>query len=189
MVLEGRPIAGGGVKSAELTLRGFIHDVCSSAHNGITGNPVLRNDELKLGDYGLEYIFPAPVFHMPFPVGFFLTQCRDLDRTCEEFAKFSKKDGASYRRFITEYETVRPILSEVTFNPIGFGKPLNERLAEHPQGKLWQRRLAMSAWEIIRDTFEDDHCRAFMLASPWGNVPPDYPVTGRSAYQTFHQQR
>ena len=46
MVLEGRPIPGGGVKSAELTLRGFIHDVCSSAHNGIYGNPALKKMKL-----------------------------------------------------------------------------------------------------------------------------------------------
>src|SRR5712671_1039808 len=50
LVLEGRPIVGGGVKSAHLTLEGFVHDVCSSAHNGIHGNPLIRNDELKLGD-------------------------------------------------------------------------------------------------------------------------------------------
>jgi phytoene dehydrogenase-like protein len=56
LVLEGRPIAGGGVKSAHLTLPGFVHDVCSSAHNGIHGNPLLREDELKLGNHGLEYI-------------------------------------------------------------------------------------------------------------------------------------
>ena len=31
VVLEGRPTVGGGVKSAQLTLRGFIHDTCSSA--------------------------------------------------------------------------------------------------------------------------------------------------------------
>ena len=68
MVLEGRPIVGGGVKSAELTLRGFVHDVCSSAHNGIYGNPALRNDELKLGDYGLEYILPDPFFICRFPM-------------------------------------------------------------------------------------------------------------------------
>src|SRR6266481_71812 len=61
LVLEGRPIVGGGVKSAQLTLRGFTHDICSSAHNGIHGNPILRDDELKLGEYGLEYIYPDPV--------------------------------------------------------------------------------------------------------------------------------
>ena len=35
VVLEGRPLAGGDVKIAEWTLRGFLHDTCSSAHNGI----------------------------------------------------------------------------------------------------------------------------------------------------------
>jgi phytoene dehydrogenase-like protein len=59
VVLEGRPIAGGGVKSAELTLRGFQHDVCSSAHNVIQDNPMLRDDELKLGEYGAIWIAPA----------------------------------------------------------------------------------------------------------------------------------
>jgi phytoene dehydrogenase-like protein len=189
VVLEGRPIVGGGVKSAELTLRGFKHDVCSSAHNGIHGNPLLRDDELELGDYGLKYLYPDPVFHMPFPDGSYLTQWRDLDRTCAEFAKFSKKDGDAYRRMITEYETVKPLLSAVTFSPVGFGKPINERLAEHPRGKLWQRRLALSAWEILRDTFEDDHCRAFMTGCPYSLQPLQDPMTGRAAYIPLHQQR
>jgi phytoene dehydrogenase-like protein len=189
VVLEGRPIVGGGVKSAELTLRGFKHDVCSSAHNGIHGNPLLRDDELKLRDYGLEYLYPDPVFHMPFPDGSYLTQWRDLDRTCAEFAKFSKKDGQAYRRMIAEYETVKPLLNAVTFSPVGFGKPINERLAEHPRGKLWQRRLALSAWEILRDTFEDDHCRAFMTGCPYSLQPLQDPMSGRAAYIPLHQQR
>jgi phytoene dehydrogenase-like protein len=189
VVLEGRPIAGGGVKSAHLTLEGFVHDVCSSAHNGIHGNPLLKNDELKLGDYGLEYIYPDPVFHMPFPDGSYLTQWRDLDRTCAQFAKFSKKDGAAYRRMITEYETVKPLLGAVAFSPIGFGKSLNELLAAHPQGNIWQRRLAMSAWEILKETFEDDHCRAFMLGCPYSLQPVLDPASARAAYIPLHQQR
>src|SRR6202051_4808187 len=82
LVLEGRPLIGGDVKTAELTLRGFKHDTCSSAHNGIQENPLLRDNELNLADYGLEYIFPDPVFHMPFLDGGYITQWRDLDRTC-----------------------------------------------------------------------------------------------------------
>jgi phytoene dehydrogenase-like protein len=188
LVLEGRPIAGGGVKSAEVTLRGFQHDVCSSAHNGIQDNPVLRNDELRLGDYGLEYIFPDPVFHMPFPDGSYLTQWRDVERTCAEFAKFSKNDAIAYRRMISEYEPLRPVLTSVACTPIGFGKTLSERLEEHPRGKLWQRRFAMSAWEIIRDNFVDDHCRAFMMGCPFSLQPPEEPMTARNAYLPFHQQ-
>jgi phytoene dehydrogenase-like protein len=189
LILEGRPIVGGGVKSAHLTLAGFTHDVCSSAHNGIHGNPVIRDNELNLSDYGLEYLYPDPVFHMPFPDGSYLTQWRNLDHTCAEFAKFSKKDGEAYRRMITDYETVKPLLNAVTFTPIGFGKPLNERLVAHPQGKIWQRRLAMSAWEIVSETFEDDHCRAFMLGCPYSLQPVDAPMSARAAYIPLHQQR
>jgi phytoene dehydrogenase-like protein len=189
LVLEGRPTVGGCVKTAETTLVGFKHDTCSSAHNSIFDNPLMRNDELKLGDYGLEYIYPDPVIHRPFPDGSHITQWRDPDRTVEEFAKFSKKDAATYRRMMSEYEEVAPIFEAVTFSPIGFGKSLNERLAAHPKGKFWQRRIAMAAWDIVRDNFEDDHCRAFMLASPWSNQPAQFPMTGRTVYGPFQQQR
>ncbi len=183
LVLESRPIVGGGVKTTQLTLRGFKHDVCSSAHVLIQDSPILRNDELGLGEYGLEYLFPDPVVHIPFPDGSYITQWLNLDRTCEEFAKFSKKDAAAYRRMMTEYEAVKPIFAAAAYTPVGFGKPVNERLAEHPRGKLWQRRLAMSAWEIIRDNFEDDHCRAFMVWMAYQTVePPEAAMTGRLAY-------
>ena len=183
LVLEGRALVGGGVKTAELTLRGFHHDTCSSAHVLIQDSPIFRNDELKLGDYGLEYLFPDPVVHLPFPDGSYITQWRDLDRTCQEFARFSKKDAEAYRRMMTEYEEIHPLFASTAYTPIGFGKPLNERLAEHPKGKIWQRRLAMSAWEIIRENFEDEHCRAFMVWMAYQTVePPEAAATGRLAY-------
>jgi phytoene dehydrogenase-like protein len=165
LVLEGRPTIGGDVKTAEFTLRGFKHDTCSSAHNGIQENPLLRDNELNLGDYGLEYIFPDPVFHMPFLDGGSITQWRDLDRTCATFAKFSKKDGEAYRRMFHESETI------------------------DANAKFWQRRLAMSHWEVVRDNFEDWHSRTFMLACPWSQNPAQFPMTGRIAYSPFSQQR
>jgi phytoene dehydrogenase-like protein len=165
VVLEGRPTVGGDVKTAQLTLRGFQHDTCSSAHNGMQENPLIRDNELNLGDYGLEYIFPDPVFHMPFLDGAYITQWRDPERTIAEFAKISKKDGAAYRRMWKESENMQAT------------------------AKFWQRRLAMSHWEIIRDNFEDAHCRAFMLACPWLQEPAQYPMTGRIAYSPFGQQR
>lgn len=189
LILEGRPKVGGGVKTAQLTLRGFNEDVCSSAHQFLQDNPMMRNNELRLADYGLEYIDPDPIFHVPFPDGSYLTQWRDLDRTCAEFAKFSKKDGEAYRRMLAEFDAVRATLMAGSFTPIGFGKPLNDQLAAQPHGKLWQRRLAMSAWEIIRDTFEDEHSRAFMVyMAHLSAEPPDAPMTGRLAYGTARQQ-
>jgi phytoene dehydrogenase-like protein len=189
LILEGRPKIGGGVKTAELTLKGFHDDCCSTAHVFIQDNPLIKNNELKLSEYGLEYIDPDPIFHVPFPDGTYLTQWRDLDRTVAEFAKFSKKDSAAYRKMLNELDAVRSILVGGGFTPIGLAKPLNEQLAPVPHGKLWQRRLAMSAWDIIKDTFEDDHCRTFMLyVSHLAAEPPDAPVTGRLAYGAPRQQ-
>jgi phytoene dehydrogenase-like protein len=189
LILEGRPKIGGGVKTAELTLKGFHDDCCSTAHVFIQDNPLIKNDELKLADYGLQYIDPDPIFHVPFPDGAYLTQWRDLDRTCAEFAKFSKKDAAAYRKMLAELDAVRSLFTAGSFTPIGFAKPLNDQLAQVPHGKLWQRRLAMSAWDVIHDTFEDDHCRTFMLyMSHLAAEPPDAPVTGRLAYGAPRQQ-
>jgi phytoene dehydrogenase-like protein len=187
LVLEGRSVIGGNCVTEELTLPGFQHDSCGTAHVVIQDSPMLRNDELGLADYGLEYIHPDMVVHAPFPDGSYLTQWRDLDRTCEEFARFSKKDAAAYRRMMSEYEAVKPIFDAVSYTPVGFGKPINDRLAEHPQGKIWQRRIAMSAWEIIRDNFEDDHCRAFMMWMAFQTVvPPEWPMSGRLAYSLVY---
>ena len=118
---------------------------------------MMRNDELGLADYGLEYIHPEIVCHAPFLDGSYLTQYHDIDRTVEQFAKFSKKDAAAYRRMFDEYDAIKPLFDAASYTPIGFGKPINDRLNEHPDGRKWLRRTAQSAWEIIRDNFEDDH--------------------------------
>src|SRR6202051_595531 len=51
--LAGRPTWGADVKSAQCPLRGFIHDTCSSAHNGIQDTPLIRDKEIDLSGYGL----------------------------------------------------------------------------------------------------------------------------------------
>ena len=61
-VLEGAASIGGGTRTAELTLPGFAHDVCSGAHPMGILSPFFR--ELPLADYGLEWIRPgASVAH------------------------------------------------------------------------------------------------------------------------------
>src|ERR671930_2140743 len=155
-VLDARPVLGGDTATEELTLPGFHHDTCSTAHNLIQASPMLRNDELRLGDYGLEYIEPDPVVHIPFPDGTWLTQWRDLDRTCEEFAKFSTGDARAFRRMIEEYDAAKAAFGAYRNNPVGKAPRPEEAL----DGR-WRRRLAMSAWDVVRTEFEDWHTRAF----------------------------
>ncbi len=174
VVLEARPVVGGNTATEELTLPGFLHDSCSTAHNLIQASPVLRDDELNLSAYGLEYIRPDPVVHVPFPDGTWLTQWRDLDRTCEEFAKFSQRDADAFRHMMAEYDAVKDLIGAYRYTPVGWGPSLEQLFQTHPDGRAWIRRSVASAWEIIRDKFEDWHSRAFMLWMSFMTLqPPD----------------
>src|SRR6184192_1777897 len=67
LVLEANSTVGGGARSAELTLPGFVHDVCSAVHPLAAGSPFFRS--LPLAEHGLEWIHPpAPLAH-PFDDG------------------------------------------------------------------------------------------------------------------------
>src|ERR687886_1977818 len=143
-VLDARPMLGGDTATEELTLPGFLHDTCSTAHNLIQASPTLRDDELGLGDYGLEYIEPDPVVHIPFPDGTWLTQWLDLERTCEEFAKFSRSDANAFRRMIEEYDAAKGAFGAYRYTPVGWGPSLQERLARLPNGHRWLRRSVES---------------------------------------------
>ena len=182
-VLDARPVMGGDTATEELTLPGFLHDTCSTAHNLIQASPTIRDDELRLGEYGLEYIQPDPVVHIPFPDGTSLTQWRDLDRTCAEFAKFSRSDAEAFRGLIADYDSAKGAFGGYRYTPIGWGPSLPERLAGLPDGHRWLRRQAETAWDVIQREFEDPHTRAFMLWLAFMTLqPPENAGTGWLAY-------
>jgi phytoene dehydrogenase-like protein len=180
VVLEGRPMIGGATKTAELTLAGFHSDTCSCDHNTIQSNPMLKNDELHLKDYGLEYIYPDPAYHVPFADGSSITQWNDFDRTCDEIAKHSKKDAATFRRITDESEPVKKLLRANFFTPVGLTKEKGDPLASHPQAAMWRRRSLESMWNNLHTLFENEHVMTFMMA-PW---PENIlgPTSGMSAY-------
>jgi phytoene dehydrogenase-like protein len=191
LVLEARDGIGGDTNTEELTLPGFRHDTCSTAHNLIQASPTIRDDELHLGEYGLEYLHPDPVVHLPFADGAAITQWRDVDRSADELARFSRRDAVAFRTMLADYERVAPLFGRYRYTPIGWGPSLPELLAGHPDGGRWLRRQAMSAWEVIEDAFEDAHVRAFMLWMAFMTVqPPERPGTGALAYSIlFGRQR
>ena len=91
LVLEARETIGGGCRSAELTLPGFVHDVCSAIHPLGLGSPFFET--LPLGDHGLEWIHPpAPVAH-PMDDGTAVL----IERSVDETAAGLGPDGRAYR--------------------------------------------------------------------------------------------
>ena len=95
LVREAQETIGGGARSAELTLPGFVHDICSAIHPLAVGSPFFSN--LPLGDYGLEWVHPpAPLAH-PFDDGTAVVLERSLEATAENLGG----DGAAYQELMT----------------------------------------------------------------------------------------
>jgi phytoene dehydrogenase-like protein len=62
LVLEGRETVGGGLRTEELTLPGYRHDVCSAIHPLALASPFFRS--VPLEEHGVEWIHPpAPLAH------------------------------------------------------------------------------------------------------------------------------
>jgi phytoene dehydrogenase-like protein len=164
LVLDARAVPGGGVASEELLLPGFLLDSCSTGHTLIQTNPVLADDELGLiAEHGLAYIEPDPIAHVVFADGESLTMWLDLERTCEEIARFCSDDARAYRRLLAEYDSVKDVFARQRFTPVGWGPSFEQLLEGRDGAARWRRRAAMSAWDVVRHEFRSRHVRSFML--------------------------
>src|SRR3954469_22940910 len=181
VVLEAREIAGGGSVTEELSTPGFRFDSCSTGHTLIQPNPVLRDDELGLvREFGLQYMKPDPIAHVVFPDGEHFTHWLDIDRTLEEIARFSPRDADAYARALEEFAEIRAALGLYRFNPIGYVPPLEELLSDEPR---WLRRMAMTSYDVVTQTYEDPHIRSYILWQAFQTAQPvDSPGSGLLAY-------
>lgn len=92
LVYEAKSTIGGGARSAELTLPGFVHDVCSAFHPLGLGGPFLST--LPLDKYGLTWIQPSVPLAHPLDDGHVAL----LDRSLEITANRLGFDANAYRR-------------------------------------------------------------------------------------------
>ncbi|HSK94986.1 MAG TPA: NAD(P)/FAD-dependent oxidoreductase [Euzebyales bacterium] len=186
LVLEARDTIGGDTATEELTLPGFRHDSCSTAHNLLQSNPIVRDDELGLlANGGLEYLRPDPVVHLPFPDGSAMTMWRHRAATCASIARLSADDAAAYERLLDRYDEVKGAFAGYRATPIGDGPTLDERLAALPAsaGVRWRRLAPRSAWDVIRAEFGDERCRAALLWLAFLTMqPPQRPGTAALAH-------
>jgi phytoene dehydrogenase-like protein len=94
LTLEANATLGGGARSAELTLPGFVHDVCSAVHPLAFASPFFRT--LPLDRHGLEWINPpAPLAH-PFDDG----SAAMLERSIGETARTLGGDAVAWRELM-----------------------------------------------------------------------------------------
>ncbi|HET7640105.1 MAG TPA: NAD(P)/FAD-dependent oxidoreductase, partial [Ktedonobacteraceae bacterium] len=94
LVLEAKDKIGGGSRSAELTLPGFLHDVCSAIHPLGVGSPFFRT--VPLEQYGVEWIYPPVPLAHPFDDG----TAALLERSIEATGATLGCDAGAYRKLM-----------------------------------------------------------------------------------------
>jgi len=85
LVLEANSTIGGGARSTELTLPGFLHDVCSAVHPLAAGSPFFK--QLPLERFGLQWIQPEIPLAHPFDDGTAACLYRDIDATANSLGQ------------------------------------------------------------------------------------------------------
>ena len=94
LVVEAKHTIGGGMRSAELTLPGFVHDVCSAVHPLAVASPFFRT--LPLAEYGLEWIYPPSPLAHPLDDGTAVL----LERSIQTTGDMLGPDGARYLKLM-----------------------------------------------------------------------------------------
>jgi phytoene dehydrogenase-like protein len=165
VVFEAEPTVGGGARSAELTLPGFVHDVCSAVHPFGAASPFFR--ALPLQQFGLKWLEPAVMLAHPFDDG----HSGAVYRSIEETAKGLGKDGSAYRRVLGAVVDAWPSLQDAILGP--------PRWPQHPFAVArFGLRALSSAEHLVRQSFADETTRALIAGvSAHGMLPLDLRPT------------
>jgi phytoene dehydrogenase-like protein len=165
VVFEANQTIGGGVRSAELTLPGFTHDICSAVHPLGIASPFWRT--LPLASHGLQWIEPAAMIGHPFDDGAAALVERSLDATAEAFGR----DRAAYRRTIGAAAESWPRLERAVLGP--------PALPRHPLSLArFGLQAIRSAEGLANSVFSEDRTRAvFAGIASHGMLPLDRAFT------------
>ena len=165
LVVEGHDTIGGGARSAELTLPGFLHDVCSAIHPLAAGSPFLST--LPLSEHGLEWAHsPAPLAH-PLDDGTAVVMERSVDETAERLGS----DATAYRKLFGPLVRDWDKLSSDVIGPL--------RIPRHPLVTARFGLLGLrSAMSVAQSHFEGERARALFAGIAAHSVLPlERPVS------------
>jgi phytoene dehydrogenase-like protein len=146
-IYEANRTIGGGARSAELTVPGFTHDICSAVHPLALGSPFFST--LPLHQHGLEFIHSPIALVHPFDDGTTAILDTSIDITSENLGR----DRSTYRNLMTPFvERWHDLASDI------LGPP---QLPRHPllTGRFGIRAIR-SAKSFAESTFKEDKTRA-----------------------------
>jgi phytoene dehydrogenase-like protein len=112
LLVEGKESVGGGARSAQLTLPGFLHDICSAVHPLAAASPFFK--QLNLEQYGLEYLKAEYAMAHPFDDGSAATIECSIDSTAAQFGK----DANNYKNFFSPLVKEWPSICSAFLGPL-----------------------------------------------------------------------
>jgi phytoene dehydrogenase-like protein len=112
LLIEARDTIGGGLRSQQLTLPGFMHDVCSAIHPLASGSPFFKG--LPLQEHGLEYIYPTIPASHPFEDGSAAGLFPSLQQTAENLGV----DEPTYLQLVQPLVKNWPVLAKDILGPL-----------------------------------------------------------------------
>ena len=158
-LLEARNTIGGGASSAELTLPGCVHDVCSAVHPLAVSSPVFAS--FPLAEHGLRWIVPPLALAHPLDDGSAAVLANSLEETAEGLGR----DGRLYRRLLAPLVPRWPELTAELLAPL--------HLPAHPL--LLARFGMLAAWPAAwaaRAVFREPKGRALFAGLAAHSVLP-----------------
>jgi phytoene dehydrogenase-like protein len=150
-VFEAEDTIGGGVRSLELTLPGFVHDVCSGIHPLGKDSPFFR--ELALP---VEWVYPHAQAAHPLDDGTAVLLERDVDATATQLGV----DAPAYRRLVAPLVEHWDVIEPVLLGPL---PPPPRALARllRVVGPKPARDALSAARTLAERVFETERARAF----------------------------
>ena len=165
LVLEARDRIGGGTRTSERTLPGFLHDECSAVHPMAILSPWLR--ELPLADHGLRWLQPPASVAHPLDGRPAVLLRRSLAETTDQLGG----DARAYRRLVEPFLADPHGLLADALAPLG--------LPRHPL------RMLQFGWRGLRSAtrlarrFATPEARALLAGCAAHSILPlDRAVTG-----------
>src|SRR5580704_4302572 len=117
-VLERAAVAGGAVKTAEVTLPGFRHDLYAMNLSLFAGSPFFAAHKDRLLGAGLSLIGAERCFATAFPDGTWLGVERDLEATAGRIAALSPADAQKWRAMVAAFGRDAPHIFALLGSPM-----------------------------------------------------------------------
>ena len=170
-VVEAASQPGGAVRTAEITLPGYRHDLFATNLNLFAGSAFYAEFADDLARHGFSFAAGSRPFSSMFPDGRFVGVTTDPDETAAMIEAVSPADARAWRDLFARFDRVAPHLFPLLGTPLPSVGALKALWAgTRSLGRDWPYELARlvfaSPREFVEEHFESPEVRA--LVAPWG---------------------